>query len=76
MSIMPARTKRKPGIPARMKAEHFANLRPDATVVFPDRKVIWKVERVVERGAVLYRADDGSHKHLAEWHQLALATFY
>jgi len=59
--------------PAMLKTEHFARLRPGATIVFPSRKHLWKVVAVVERGAVVHRADDGSHVHLAEWQELALA---
>jgi tagatose-1,6-bisphosphate aldolase non-catalytic subunit AgaZ/GatZ len=58
---------------AQLKADHFAALRPGSTVVFSNRKAIWKVAKVVERGAVMYRADDSSHQHLAEWHELVLA---
>jgi tagatose-1,6-bisphosphate aldolase non-catalytic subunit AgaZ/GatZ len=58
---------------AKIKADHFSMLRPGSTVVFSSRKAVWKVAKVVERGAVLYRADDASHQHLAEWHELVLA---
>ena len=57
----------------RLRAEHFSTLRPGSTVVFSSRKAIWKVAKVVERGAVMYRANDSSHQHLAEWHELVLA---
>ena len=59
--------------PAQLKADHFSMLRPGSTVVFSSRKAVWKVAKVVERGAVMYRADDASHQHLAEWHELVLA---
>jgi len=58
---------------AKIKADHFSMLRPGSTVVFTSRKAVWKVAKVVDRGAIMYRADDGSHQHLAEWHELALA---
>lgn len=73
MLIMSSGIQRKTRSTARMKTEHFANLKVGSTIVFPTTKVIWKVESVVERGAVLFRADNGSHKHLAEWLELALA---
>ncbi len=59
--------------PAQLTADHFAALRPGSTVVFASRKAVWKVAKIVERGAVMYRADDGSHQHLAEWQELVLA---
>ena len=59
--------------PGCLSGQHFANLRPGAVVTFPAAKHVWKVAEVVDRGAVLYRADDGSHKHLAEWQELATA---
>jgi hypothetical protein len=58
---------------AKLKADHFTALRPGSTVVFSSRNAVWKVAKVVERGAVMYRADDSSHQHLAEWHELVLA---
>jgi len=59
--------------PAKLKADHFSALRPGSTVVFYNRKAVWKVAKVVERGAVMYREDENSHQHLAEWHELVLA---
>jgi hypothetical protein len=59
--------------PAEMKKQHFAKLKANSTVRFPGCQTVWKVDQVVKRGAVLYRLDDGSHKHLEEWHKLALA---
>ena len=59
--------------PAKLRADYFSALRPGSTVVFSNRKAVWKVAKVVERGAVMYRADDSSHQHLAEWHELVLA---
>ena len=59
--------------PAKLSAAHFASLRPGSIVVFSNRQAVWKVAKVVERGAVMYRLDDSSHQHLAQWHELVLA---
>ena len=58
---------------AQLRADHFSRLQPGSTVVFSSRRAVWKVAKVVDRGAILYRADDGSHQHLAEWQELVLA---
>jgi len=58
---------------AKLGSDHFSALRPGSTVVFSNRKAVWKVAKVVERGAVMYRADDSSHQHVAEWSELVLA---
>jgi len=55
------------------KADHFSALRPGSSVAFSNRKAVWNVAKIAERGAVMYRADDSSHQHLAEWHELVLA---
>ena len=31
---------------------------------------IWVIDRVVDRGIILYYAEDESHKHLCEWNEL------
>lgn len=60
--------------PAEMTREHFAKLKAGASVTFPPWKQVWTVEKVVERGAILYKMSGDPHKHLAEWHELATAV--
>jgi hypothetical protein len=60
--------------PAEMKAEHFSKFKSNAKIKFQGSEVIWIIGGIVKRGAVIFRADNGSHMHLEEWHKLALAT--